>query len=60
MQAAMKNFAIDDKSVSGYIYHRLLGHDVEAQALRVPLPKRFVNPFLLFIHKFYFNFFKGL
>ena len=27
-QAALKAFAVDDTSVSGYIYHKLLGHDV--------------------------------
>lgn len=31
MQNAMKTFAVDEKSVSGYIYHRLLGHDLEPQ-----------------------------
>ena len=28
MQAAMKTFAVDETSVSGYIYHKLLGHEV--------------------------------
>lgn len=28
MQAAMKTFAVDETSVSGYLYHRVLGHDV--------------------------------
>ena len=32
MQNAMKTFAVDEKSVSGYIYHRLLGHDLEPQS----------------------------
>eukprot|EP01117_Protostelium_nocturnum_P011108 TRINITY_DN4034_c0_g1_i1.p1 TRINITY_DN4034_c0_g1~~TRINITY_DN4034_c0_g1_i1.p1 ORF type:complete len:688 (+),score=99.58 TRINITY_DN4034_c0_g1_i1:157-2220(+) len=44
MQAAMKTFAVDETSVSGYIYHRLLGHDVESQTIRVTLPKRFSAP----------------
>eukprot|EP01114_Cavostelium_apophysatum_P010426 TRINITY_DN2410_c0_g1_i4.p1 TRINITY_DN2410_c0_g1~~TRINITY_DN2410_c0_g1_i4.p1 ORF type:complete len:829 (-),score=214.57 TRINITY_DN2410_c0_g1_i4:196-2682(-) len=44
MQAAMKTFAVDETSVSGYIYHRLLGHDVEPQAIRATLPKRFSAP----------------
>ena len=43
-QAAMKQFAIDDTSVSGYIYHRLLGHEVEPQAIRAALPRRFSAP----------------
>jgi regulator of nonsense transcripts 1 len=33
MQNAMKTFAIDDTSVTGYIYHKLLGHDVEEQRI---------------------------
>ncbi len=36
----MKTFAVDETSVSGYIYHRLLGHDVEPQYLRIELPKK--------------------
>ncbi|CAM9930106.1 unnamed protein product, partial [Heterosigma akashiwo] len=31
MQAALKTFAVDDSSVSGYLYHKILGHEVEAQ-----------------------------
>lgn len=41
MQNALKTFAVDEGSVSGYIYHRLLGHDVEPQQLKCALPKRF-------------------
>ena len=33
MQNAMKTFAIDDTSVTGYIYHKLLGHPVEDQRI---------------------------
>ncbi|RUS31224.1 hypothetical protein BC938DRAFT_478225 [Jimgerdemannia flammicorona] len=44
MQLAMKTFAVDETSVSGYIYHRLLGHDVEPQVLRTQMPKRFSAP----------------
>ena len=40
MQYAMKTFAVDETSVSGYIYHRLLGHDVEEQNVKCSLPKR--------------------
>eukprot|EP00899_Mesostigma_viride_P002385 jgi/Mesvir1/12147/Mv00399-RA.2 len=40
MQTAMRNFAVDETSVSGYIYHKLLGHDVEQQTMRVTLPRR--------------------
>ena len=44
MQSAMKTFAVDDSSVSAYIYHRLLGHDIEPQPLAVTFPKRFTAP----------------
>ncbi|CAJ0892943.1 3249_t:CDS:2 [Entrophospora sp. SA101] len=44
MQTAMKTFAIDESSVSGYIYHKLLGHEVEPQVLRTQMPKRFSAP----------------
>ncbi|KAG8760807.1 hypothetical protein FRC14_001835 [Serendipita sp. 396] len=44
MQLAMKTFAIDEKSVSGYIYHKLLGHELEPQVLRTVMPKRFSAP----------------
>ena len=33
MQNALKTFAIDDTSVTGYIYHKLLGHAVEEQRI---------------------------
>ncbi len=35
MQAAMKTFAVDDTSVSGYLYHILLGHEVRPSILPV-------------------------
>ncbi|KAG1666725.1 Regulator of nonsense transcripts 1 [Nymphon striatum] len=44
MQAALKKFALDDTSVSGYIYHRLLGHEVEEVLIRCHLPKHFSAP----------------
>lgn len=44
MQAALRTFAVDDSSVTPYIYHKLLGHDVEDVTLRTPLPKRFNAP----------------
>lgn len=46
MQGALKTFAVDDASISGYLYHKLLGHEVEPQTLRVSLPKRFSVPHL--------------
>ena len=33
MQSAMKTFAVDDTSISGYLYHKLLGQEVEQQSL---------------------------
>lgn len=33
MQKALKTFAIDDTSVTGYIYHTILGHAVEEQRI---------------------------
>ena len=42
MQTGMKTFAVDETSVSGYIYHKLLGHEVEEQVVKCQLPKRFV------------------
>mmetsp|Transcript_4499 Transcript_4499/g.6958 ORF Transcript_4499/g.6958 Transcript_4499/m.6958 type:complete len:1165 (+) Transcript_4499:182-3676(+) len=44
MQAALKTFAVDETSVSGYLYHRLLGHDVEPQSIKTTLPKKFNAP----------------
>ncbi|KAF9623720.1 hypothetical protein IFM89_004273 [Coptis chinensis] len=44
MQGAMKTFAVDETSVSGYIYHHLLGHEVEVQVVRNALPRRFGAP----------------
>ncbi|KAI3523740.1 hypothetical protein L1887_02100 [Cichorium endivia] len=44
MQGAMKTFAVDETSVSGYIYHHLLGHEVEFQMVRNALPRRFGAP----------------
>lgn len=44
MQAAMKTFAVDETSVSGYIYHKLLGHEFEDVVSKTALPKRFSAP----------------
>ncbi|XP_048583576.1 regulator of nonsense transcripts 1 [Nematostella vectensis] len=44
MQAGMKTFAVDETSVSGYVYHKLLGHEVEEQMVKCQLPKRFSAP----------------
>lgn len=44
MQAALRKFAVDESSVSGYIYHRLLGHEIEDVVMRCSLPKLFSAP----------------
>ncbi|KAJ2711106.1 ATP-dependent RNA helicase, partial [Coemansia spiralis] len=44
MKAALKRFAVMEASVSEYIYHRLLGHDVETPDLGTRLPKQFHAP----------------
>jgi regulator of nonsense transcripts 1 len=44
MQNAMKKFAVDNKSASGYIYHKLLGHEVEKVEFDIKLPTRFSIP----------------
>lgn len=44
MQTALKTFAIDDTSVSGYLYHRLLGHSVAPQALKTVIPSNLSVP----------------
>ncbi|KNE54904.1 hypothetical protein AMAG_00849 [Allomyces macrogynus ATCC 38327] len=44
MQQALKTFALDENCVSGYIFHRLLGHDVDPPQLPMPASKRFTAP----------------
>ncbi|EGP91449.1 uncharacterized protein MYCGRDRAFT_107419 [Zymoseptoria tritici IPO323] len=44
MQLAMKTFAVDEMSVSGYIFHRLLGHEVAAAPMKVQMPRKFSVP----------------
>ncbi|KAJ3192643.1 hypothetical protein HK101_006195 [Irineochytrium annulatum] len=57
---AMKKFAVDENSVSGYIYHRLLGHDVEPQTLQVKMPKRFTAPDLPDLNHYQVSAVKGV
>ena len=42
--AALNSFATDETSVSAYIYHKLLGHDVEDKQMQVELPKKLNAP----------------
>lgn len=44
MQLAMKTFAVDEMSVSGYIFHKLLGHEVAAAPMKIQMPKKFSVP----------------
>lgn len=46
MQQAMKTFALEEESVSGYIYHKLLGHEVQPVEFSIKLPKKFSHPAL--------------
>lgn len=44
MQFAMKTFAVDELSVSGYIFHKLLGHEVAVAPMKTQMPKKFHVP----------------
>ncbi|KAI9505601.1 UPF1 regulator of nonsense transcripts-like protein [Coemansia spiralis] len=44
MQSAMKRFAVMESSVSEYIYHKLLGHDIQRMELDTKLPRQFHAP----------------
>lgn len=44
MQDAMRSFATDNQSVSGYIYHKLLGHEVDEVEFDIKLPAKFSIP----------------
>ena len=44
MQTALRTFAADNTSVSGYLYHTILGHNVEAVPVKATLPRRFSAP----------------
>ncbi|KAL2152617.1 hypothetical protein VTH82DRAFT_5801 [Thermothelomyces myriococcoides] len=44
MQYAMKTFAVDEMSLSGYIFHKLLGHEVAVAPMKIQMPKKFHVP----------------
>ncbi|QLG72644.1 hypothetical protein HG535_0D03520 [Zygotorulaspora mrakii] len=44
MQDALKKFAVDKKSVSGFLYYKILGHEIVDIDFNVPLPKEFSIP----------------
>lgn len=43
MSKALETFAMDETSVSGYLYHKLLSHDLTSQTLKVPMPAHGFN-----------------
>lgn len=44
MQNALRSFVADDTSVSGYIYHSILGHTVPTPSVKSTMPKRLSAP----------------
>lgn len=44
MQRALKLFAVDEESVSAYIYHKLLGHEVAPIEFSTKIPERLSHP----------------
>ena len=44
MQSALKTLAVDETAVSSFLYHKLLGHEVENMVIKSNLPKRFSAP----------------
>jgi len=44
MQSALQTFAIDQNSISNDIYHKILGHEIEAQTINVELPRVYTAP----------------
>lgn len=44
MLFSLKSFCYGKNSVSPYIFHRILGHEVDSQSLMFPLPKRISAP----------------
>lgn len=44
MQDALKKFAVDKKSISGYLYYKILGHQVVDVHFDVPMPKELSLP----------------
>ena len=44
MQNALRRFAVGEKSMSGHIYHRILGHTVPNVTIRTPTPRQCSAP----------------
>lgn len=47
MQKALKKFAMDENALSSCIYHQILGHDIEPQLLKTPIPKKYLRKYQL-------------
>lgn len=44
MQLAMKTFALDERSVSGFLFHKLLGHEVQVAPTKPAQIRKFTAP----------------
>lgn len=44
MRSALTLLGQDEECVSQFIYHKLMGHDIDDIIFKVPLPKRFSVP----------------
>lgn len=44
MQQALQSFSKDETSLSGYLYHSILGHDVPDPAIKATIPSRLNAP----------------
>lgn len=44
MVSALRTFALDNTSVSGYLFHCILGHDVAPQTLKMKMPRDISAP----------------
>lgn len=44
MQSALRTFAVNEKSVSSYIYHKILGHDVKPIEFDIAIPEKLSVP----------------
>jgi regulator of nonsense transcripts 1 len=44
MQVAMNKFAKDFSCISPYLYHKIMGHEIATESLKVDVPKRITAP----------------
>ena len=52
MSEALKKFAVKTNAVSQYIYHKILGHELEKQVLKTDLPCKYSAPNLPDLNQF--------